>query len=51
MAYIVVVRHESEGTVKIPTDVSDKGNAIAQAKMRNPGPGYDWEDAKVEDVP
>lgn len=49
MPYIVVVKHQSKGTLRVPTDVANKENAIAQAQMRNRGSGYDWENATVED--
>lgn len=51
MPYIVLVNHESKGALRIRTDVSHGENAIAQAKMRNPEPGYDWESATVEERP
>src|SRR5258707_14082145 len=51
MPYIVVVNHKSKGAIRIQTDVAHKENAIAQAKMRNPEPGYDWEGATVEERP
>lgn len=51
MPYIVVVKHETKGTLRIPTDVAKRENAIAQARMRNQGSGYDWNNATVEDVP
>jgi hypothetical protein len=31
----------------IPTDVRHGENAVAQARMRNQGRGYDWENAEV----
>ena len=51
MAYVVIVERTQNGrkaSIRIPTDVSDKGNAVPQAKMRTPGDGYDWENATVE---
>lgn len=51
MTYIVVVNHKGKGAIRIRTDVAHKENAIAQAKMRNPEPGYNWEDATVEERP
>jgi hypothetical protein len=51
MPFIVVVNHASKGTVRIRTDVTNIENAIPQAKMRNPEPGYDWDNARVEDLP
>jgi uncharacterized cupredoxin-like copper-binding protein len=51
MPYIVVVNHKSKGAIRIQTDVAHKENGIAQAKMRNPEPGDDWEGATVEERP
>jgi hypothetical protein len=51
MAYVVVVEHTKDGetkTERIITDVSNRENAIPQAKARHPGPGYHWDNAKVE---
>ena len=35
----------------VPTDVFDEMNAVPQAKRRNPGPGYNWNNATVERFP
>jgi hypothetical protein len=52
MAYIVVVEHDTKRIVLIPTEITDDPQkAIEQAKMENPGPGYDWENATVGYVP
>ena len=52
MAYIVVVEHDTKRIVLIPTEITDDPQkAIEQAKMENPGPGYEWENATVGYVP
>jgi hypothetical protein len=33
---------------RIETDVKDPSNAIAQAKARNQGKGFDWDSAELE---
>jgi hypothetical protein len=49
--YVVVVNHDTNGVVRIPTDVFDEMNAVTQAERRNPGPGYSWNSAIVERLP
>lgn len=51
MAYIVVVEHDTNGIVLIPTEITDLQEAIERAKIENPGPGYDWQNATVGYVP
>jgi hypothetical protein len=51
MPYIVVVKHETQGTLLIPTEIKDAQKAIEQAKMENQGPGYDWQHATVGCIP
>lgn len=50
---IVVVPHARRGLVRIPVDVKDKGNAVAQAKARKRDDAdfadYTWDEARVED--
>jgi hypothetical protein len=49
--YVVVVKHDTDGIVRIPTDVFDEMNTVTQAERRNPDPGYNWNDATVERFP
>ena len=53
MPWIVSVPFGYDGKTelhKIEADVNDASNAIPQAKQRNPGNGFDWEKAEVEEV-
>lgn len=52
MPYYVKVPFETGGTLEsriIPVNVSSKESAIAQAKASNPGPGFLWDEAEVEE--
>jgi hypothetical protein len=51
MPWIVSVPFTNDGKTElrtIETDVEDGSNAISQAKHRNEGPGFDWDQAQVE---
>lgn len=53
MPWIVSVPYEQDGKTEIQiikTDVRDASNAIAQARQRNQGHGFDWDNAQVEEV-
>jgi hypothetical protein len=43
-----VVKHDTNGIVRILTDVFDEMNAVTQGESRNPDPGYHWNNATVE---
>jgi len=48
VAWIVYVKESLEPDakeVRIPTDVNDGGNAVAQARARTAKPEYDWKNA------
>jgi hypothetical protein len=54
MPYIVVVKHDSRGTVLILAEINeikDAQKAIEQARMNNQGPEYDWQRATVGYIP
>lgn len=51
MPYIVVVTHDSRGTVLILAETKDAQKAIEQARIDNREPEYDWQRATVGYIP
>jgi hypothetical protein len=51
ISFVVIVPFSLDGVTenrRIETDVKDPSNAIAQAKARNQGKGFDWDSAELE---